>query len=96
MAEEFSKTDISKEYEKELMDKKRFGDDMAALGGGGGADKKAEPRNEGKKIRVTVRCRYPGAPNRFGIEPGYMWDGVDRGNGYEGKLMAKINETRDR
>lgn len=51
-------------------------------------------RRSGRRI---IRPEYEGPvppPNRYGIRPGFRWDGVDRSNGFERKFLMSINQAQ--
>ncbi|KAF4551040.1 Pre-mRNA-splicing factor cwc26-like protein [Elsinoe fawcettii] len=76
------------ELNREMKEQDRWNDPMAQMVG-------TTTKSGKKKGRKKV---YEGAsePNRYGIKPGYRWDGVDRSNGFERKWFAARNKQQSR
>ncbi|KAM3434995.1 hypothetical protein MY4824_005148 [Beauveria thailandica] len=72
---------------RELKEKERWNDPMMQF------MSSKEATGKGKSKRRPV---YTGAapPNRYGIKPGYRWDGVDRGTGFEAERFKALNRTK--
>lgn len=71
---------------EELREREHWNDPAAAF---------LSARKAGKS--VTGKPLYKGAapPNRYGIRPGYRWDGVDRSTGFEKEYFAARNKRQN-
>mmetsp|Transcript_17909 Transcript_17909/g.25079 ORF Transcript_17909/g.25079 Transcript_17909/m.25079 type:complete len:124 (+) Transcript_17909:158-529(+) len=82
---------LSSQKKKKRKKKKKTQKATEAAGEGGDGGSPAD------NISAT-RPYYQGDPwpNRYGIRPGYRWDGRDRGNGWEKKRMLHLNNIKAR
>lgn len=81
------------ELEIEKMEQERFDDPLKKLIK---RKKLVSFRSMNEALLLIHKSRFPGTGNRFGIAPGYMWDGVDRSNGYEAKYLEKVHQVNSR
>ncbi|KAF7560240.1 hypothetical protein G7046_g3908 [Stylonectria norvegica] len=84
-----ARTVDDEDMNKEMKEKERWNDPMMQFMG-----EKKDAGGKGKKS--NRRPVYAGAapPNRYGIKPGYKWDGVDRSNGFESERFKAINRRQ--
>lgn len=74
----------------ELKEQERWNDPLAQFLAPEEVKTKTTKKGRGVAGRRPV-YKGPAPPNRYGIKPGYRWDGVDRSNGFEGERFKAIN-----
>lgn len=90
MAKPFSRYEDDEDLERHLKDQEREGDPMLNY-----MRKKKQKKNpDGTANSVPKYSGPEPPPNRYGIRPGYRWDGVDRSNGFEKKLVDLKNNRK--
>eukprot|EP00750_Incisomonas_marina_P014715 INCI17814.2.p1 GENE.INCI17814.2~~INCI17814.2.p1 ORF type:complete len:532 (+),score=133.50 INCI17814.2:327-1922(+) len=75
--------------EADLEDAENTSAAAAALG-------TANPAAASKRRRRRYRGAVPPPPNRFrnAVQPGYRWDGTDRSNGFEHRLLQAMTSSK--
>ncbi|KAM0273566.1 hypothetical protein ACHAQH_008264 [Verticillium albo-atrum] len=83
----FARGADDEDMNREMKEKERWNDPMAQF------IQTDTATADGKGKKGKKRPMYTGGapPNRYGIRPGYRWDGVDRSNGFEGERFKAIN-----
>ncbi|KAH8601597.1 Pre-mRNA-splicing factor of RES complex-domain-containing protein [Bisporella sp. PMI_857] len=71
---------------QELRERERWNDPAAQF-----LSEKKESRSGKAGRKGKPVYKGASAPNRYGIRPGHRWDGVDRGNGWEGERFKAMN-----
>jgi len=88
MKKSFARGVEDEDRERLLMDQEHADDPMLQY------MRKKKAKQEGKKRRYPVYMGPQPPPNRFKILPGFRWDGVDRSNGFEAKLMVRDSNKK--
>lgn len=95
-----ARTADDEDMNRELKEQRRWNDPMARFLDVEGAGAEAGPGasgaaggggKTGKKASRRPMCKHSAPPNRYGIRPGYRWDGVDRSNGFEAERFKALN-----
>ncbi|CUM65019.1 uncharacterized protein PRCAT00002638001 [Priceomyces carsonii] len=76
------------EYVNLMKSKARIDDPAVAFSG--------EPQ-QSSNISLTGKYYYSkglNLPNRFGVKAGYLWDGIDRSNGFEALILQKREDMK--
>lgn len=76
-----------KELNDEMKERDRWNDPAAGF---------VEKKSKGKSVTGRPLYQGPAAPNRYGIRPGWRWDGVDRSSGFEKQWFAARNKQANR
>lgn len=75
------------ERDRMLREKDMWGDPMAGL--------MKTPKDSAMPSRPRYRGPPP-PPNRFNIQPDYLWDGVDRSNGFEKRYFELQSKNKNK
>lgn len=103
----FARTRDDPELDAMLKERVRWGDPMAHLVKRKHSEPVLEDFGENEKMKESgfivpqtipqhswIKRGLDFPPNRYGIQPGRHWDGVDRSNGYEKEFFKRQNEKR--
>ena len=74
------------ELNDELKERERWNDPAAGF---------LQKKKTGKSVSGRPLYTGPAEPNRYGIRPGYRWDGVDRSTGFEKEYFKARNRREN-